>query len=155
MKKILISFSVLTALLGVFSCQTDESASSESTTNHAKMYDMRIYYDFGGTDYGCSGSGGNCLDDVEIECYISEDLIEDVPIYVPVELPKPPISFKDHVRANRDIFVQYFKPELIDGILNDEVRIAKRGSCEAGKIYVIFGDNDSKIISVQPFAIRK
>ncbi|SRR5690606_28364231 len=66
--KIKISVLLLMVATGVYvsSCSADEEKVIENNNLRRFGNELRVYYDRGDDDYGCEGTGGNCLPDVII-----------------------------------------------------------------------------------------
>lgn len=81
MKKVIISFCFLALVpFLVTSCSKQDSFTAENISEiedfsmPQSFGGMRVWYDNGGNDFGCSGSGGTCFDDVVILGLVANDL---------------------------------------------------------------------------------
>ncbi|WP_299435015.1 hypothetical protein [uncultured Aquimarina sp.] len=115
----------------------------------------RVWYDNGnqpgqdGVDYGCKGSGGNCLDTVVVTASmaspeIAGDLVDTVG--------------SGNTGAVIDIFKHYGRElsevipaNLIEGVIGGELQVSNKGTFEKNEIvYLNFNDRRGNTKSVIP-----
>lgn len=113
---------------------------------------MRVYYDRGDDDYGCEGTGGNCLPDV---------IITDEPIAI-IRFAQiaykvtqySPAEVRGFFEEERDLVLEFFDEAIVDEVINGDCIVSGRGDIER-TFYFIFKDNISEeILAVYPIITK-
>lgn len=152
MRKLLfLTLSILTLI----SCSKEnERDSLNSPTEERKTANLRIYYDNGGNDYGCSGVGGNCLPDVDVCGNCLDSWIQLLLWLVEHQHYPHSIDPGDPNNPNNvyDDLVYMFGQNNADLILNGTATITTKGSNQNnGTIYVIITNLNEEILAVHPY----
>jgi hypothetical protein len=147
----LIKGALFFALVGtvMIGCEKDESISPVDSNDNdnieaSKTKSLpnnkahgRVYYDNGGNDYGCSGSGGNCLDDVIVEAALGPAM-EDIIIVVNTNnQPAIQEEFSDNA------FVESVVPvDVINGVISNNLVVTLKSNSDYD--YLLFHNIDSQ-----------
>jgi hypothetical protein len=135
MKKLRILLLTVIGITIIFSCnKKEEIISKKNNFNNLQkdMQQLRVYYDNGGEDYGCEGSGGNCLPDIIVRpTSVLNELLNQIQeirnIYQQdVEFANSLIS--DIVADNESTFQDIFPQSVIDEIVSEELQMYIRGT---------------------------
>lgn len=147
MKKMFLSAIVMT---GIFSACTKKdvvptsSASTSTTKPQAMMSSLRVYYDNGGVGpfavYGCSGVGGNCLNDVVIRPRVNQLF----------NLVYSGGNYNGYIRANKEDLALDIPESYLDGVVNNMYTLAIRGEQGQGTQYLKFVDAKGEVAMVLP-----
>jgi hypothetical protein len=145
----LLVIAITTLIIGCKkSSQAPVNSSASTETNVAVETDnsankwvastgLRVYYDNGGTDYGCNSSGGNCLDDVIVTptfvAFI--DVIEN----------GSASQVATFVSNNYSTLDDVIPTDVLDDVLDTDDTVTTHGTLNTfgeGTIYIIFNDID-------------
>lgn len=105
----------------------------------------RVYFDNGGTDYGCKDTGGNCYTDQAATGAVigTINVIENA----------NPIAIKNHFLHSQAI-KSFIPGWLIEGIVNGNLNVSMKGSLTNGvgtKMMIFSNIKDNSIENVLPF----
>ena len=147
MKKLSLIF-----VIGVFfSCSTDNNEANENSNNAANFHlkaqsnNLRVYYDNGGDDYGCSGSGGNCLPDVIItpNLHVMAEGIGNVLSAGSAD------EVQNFFQNNYDGLAQFIDPVYIEGTINGYYNVSSKGDIN-DRFYIRFANQNNEFEAVYP-----
>lgn len=113
--------------LALFGCQKEDlSPASENSGMRSKADQrtaLRVYFDNGGSDYGCKGSGGNCLPDVVVTPHL-RGAVNAVFGVVNSENP----TAISHVFENyKDLLSRHMDREDVEGVIRGRYTVKSRG----------------------------
>ena len=150
----IILFGLAPALLLfiISSCQkenisktTPSSKVSKDLNSVKSEYNTRIWYDNGGTDYGCSLAGGDCLDDVIVTPWFG-NLVTNF---------ASSSNQADYATAKYAGLSLEIDESLLDGVIAGDLSVSMRGSITSTRIgYLIFNfTSGGGIKVVKPFKL--
>jgi hypothetical protein len=142
---------IVLAVVFCISCNDEQENKKESTVTKkiAPRSDLRVFHwpDRQADPY-CSGTGGNCLDDVVIVAERPRVLLTNFYNSVIND------EYLRFINENRVELNQYFEPEVLTMVLNAELRI----QCTwRTKLFFIFVDanNSGNVVRAYPFNINR
>jgi len=96
--------------------------------------DLRVYYDEGGENYGCRGTGGNCLPTV-IVTPARKGAMDDIFS----KLRMASWSGKKNIfSANSQLLQEFLPAGLIDGVISGELDVRIRDSKLNPQLFILF-----------------
>jgi len=150
-----LSGGVLLLIVGLaWSCQkaeTGPSIASKQLVGGSAKGSLRVYYDDGtipgteGVNYGCSGSGGNCLPDVVVTPGLSSDITN---VFTAVYTGNQ-TSIETAFNTYQNSLLNYVSRDDIDGVIHGTY-IARARGASPGMRYLIIYDSSGHIVSVYP-----
>lgn len=148
MKKIYLIF-----MIGaIVSCSTDNNEANENANTTAADFQLkaqsgslRVYYDNGGDDYGCKGSGGNCLPDVIVTPNVHQ-MAESIDNIVSAGSPD---ELNNFFQENYEGLMEFIDPAHIEGTLNGYYSVSCQGNLE-DRFYLRFANPDNEFEAVYP-----
>lgn len=143
---------IFTALcaIALASCQQKEVAPTQeaktSVTRKDKSGGTRIYYDNGGTDYGCGcrDCGGNCLDDVILSAPKPKGFTEALRTMS----AGTPTEIRDAFLEHRSELIQYISARIVDDTINGDLNATLRGLPTDVTCYMLFTNPTTNIIEM-------
>jgi hypothetical protein len=146
-------------LIALVSCEKEQLNSDLSLSmdenlvvNNNKAAKMRIFYDHGGNNYGCTGSGGSCADDVIVKPAPKGEGFESLfdAIYKN-DTDKVISLFQKH----GDYFIEYIDQEIINLVVKGELKASLRGNESDNTKYIIFTSSVyGKVVAVYPLSLK-
>lgn len=127
------------------SCQKEDELINVQTDYQLKCASLRVWHDDGGTDFGCEGCGGSCLDDVIIWASFPNELFGVIN-----SANEQLISA--FFEENQDNLSEHVPPSIIENVINGVYFVTSRGTnlSEEG-VYLLFSDKIGKLKKVVPF----
>ena len=146
MKKLIFAVSSFALLM---SCEKEIEKNNNNservtvTENTLKASNLRLWYDNGGDNYVCAGSGGNCFPDIIVTPHLA----------VPIENFSTNgslgnyTSLHDLISSNMAVYEQIFDRSDLDAVLSGVLKIKTRGNTGDAKKYILFySDNTIKAV---------
>ncbi|TAE18056.1 MAG: hypothetical protein EAZ95_05280 [Bacteroidetes bacterium] len=148
MKKVILTAICAVALA---SCQQQKEVAptqeAKTSVTRKDKSDLRVWYDRGGSDYGCSGTGGNCLDDV----ILSAPKPKGFTATLQTMSAGTPTEIRDAFSDNRSVLIQYISATVVDATINGDLNATLRGLPTDATCYMLFSDaNTNTITTVYP-----
>jgi len=154
---------ILLIALGLMSCG-EESIDSVDTFNEndnlksrflnvQPSSHLRVYYDNGdpdgkwGEDWGCKGTGGNCLETIVIDIPRLSSKGYNITIKTIVSGNQEEI--KKHFSSNKKEILLFLQQNLVEGVIVGELTVTHKGNDSS--FVLIFKDRKENIVAVQPF----
>ena len=109
----------------------------------------RVYYDNGGTDYGCKGTGGNCLDDVVVTPNISARF-KNIIAVLHSDNPK---AITNVLVNHKEFLEQYIDKDILMSAIDGSSSIQVKGTLQDGNVFLIFISAKGEIQAVYPIVI--
>lgn len=160
MKRVILSVSYVAILGLIASCNKEkvEPTVRNSTMNTSindseekgsvmdKASGRRVWFDNGGKDYGCKGSGGNCLPDV----IVTPKLMADIRGIGEVILHGNADEIKNEFNDKKASLQEVLNNEHILGVINGKMNVSVKG-LDTDVIYMLFSiKSDKNTIAVYP-----
>lgn len=146
MKNVILFAATLIGLIAVSSCQKDKAVNNPTNantvsraSNTAQMKPIlvfgpdryRIYYDHGGTAFGCVYVGGNCLDDIVIVAPTVRQLMN---------LIVGNGDYSGYIKSNMENLSAYIPGEYLQGVVDAKYTLSVRDDQESEMQYLKFED---------------
>ena len=108
---------MISSLLIFVSCTKEEDFLKNPSVQNSKVNvnlktvgsNLRVWYDNGGDDYGCTGIGGSCLPDVIIT---PEAFAQIIPIFKSIQTDDSK-EISETFLAEKDFLLKFFDENLI------------------------------------------
>lgn len=152
MKKLI---GLVCAALTLAGCQKEQTHPNGTSTigalDETKSASYRVYFDNGaqpgveGQDYGCAGSGGNCLPDVVVTASL-KPAIDNVFTAV---YTNNDATIRSAFSANRTALLNYVDKAHVDGVINGTLRARARGASPNNR-YLIIRRTGGVLVGVYP-----
>lgn len=155
MKKI-ISGNILVALLAILVSACEKESSPILTANNSAIEamsfdksELRVYFDNGPKDYGCAGTGGNCLPDIIVRP--EKQLLSVIQNIENFTISKSTSNALQVIRNNFDLLAKIISTDVLNKVLSEELSLTVKGSLDSkDTIYFVYSKS-GEIISVQPY----
>ncbi|MDD2412863.1 MAG: hypothetical protein PHN55_12825 [Dysgonamonadaceae bacterium] len=155
MKKISI---ILLMIVAFTSCTkenlvntTTRKADLNTNTKAATQPVMRIWYDNGGSDYGCIKGKGNCLPTTDI---VADKIKLINNLFCVVKSANQP-EIIHFFKENRDELSLFFEKETIDNVLNGTFVVKDKDENAQNERFILFVlPSTGEITSVNPFVSK-
>jgi hypothetical protein len=155
MKKVIYS-SLILATIMLTSCEKEEVTRNQSSSEENNIHSeevvnkaagsLRIYYDNGGDDFGCAGSGGNCYPTVTITPSVAVDLGDVIDGVNTGDEDVIRHSFLN----NESLLIKLLGSNTFENVIEGTYFPSTRGDLtEANSIYFVF-EVDNKVVEVKP-----
>ncbi|SEC20815.1 hypothetical protein SAMN04489761_2378 [Tenacibaculum sp. MAR_2009_124] len=139
------------------SCSNEETIAPSDTSGveeNTRALGGRVWFDNGaqpgvdGVDYGCSGSGGNCLDEVVVYGIASPYVLNDLNDTI----GSGNTQGTQHVfEAHAEELSKFIPGKLIDGVINGSLYVKSRGKLNKEQtMYLNFTNRRGKTVSIVP-----
>lgn len=147
MKNVILFAAAFIGLIAVSSCQKDKSVNSPTNantvsraSNTAQMKPIlvfgpdkyRIYYDYGGTAFGCVYVGGNCLDEIVVVVPKVRQLMSAV---------VGGDDYVGYIRTNMEDLSACIPGEYLQGVVNATYTLSVRDDQQSDMQYLKFEDS--------------
>lgn len=144
MKKILFSAFCVFALV---SCEKEEDKKNidQSSRLLNASSSLRVYYDNGGNDYGCKGSGGNCLPDVIVTAPKS---------YYFAPLFESGSNTVELFTKNAEVYKSVIDPKYVDGVIKGSLFVEAKQNDATNTNYLSFSDRDKNSHAVYSLILK-
>lgn len=156
MKNLILLATTSMVLFALSSCQKDKAVVPSNPTavnraaNTTKTRPVtvigagqhRIFYDHGGTAFGCAYIGGNCLDDIVI---IAPKVSQLMSLIVGEG------DYAGFISRNMEDLSADIPGDYLQGVVDQEYTLSIKSNDETKMDYMIFQDDDKEIVLVIPF----
>jgi len=154
MKNLFLYFIASLILIG---CSKESRLEQFSTHEKSvKTTQLRVFYDNGGDDYGCTGLGGNCLPDVNVCGNCLDSWIQLILWFVEHQHYPHSIDPQDpnHPSNVYDDLLFLFGKSTAEKLLNGTVSISTKGpNSTDNTLYVIIQNLSGETLAVHPYVL--
>jgi len=156
-------FAISVIAFGLMSCEgegTDSVGTFNENDNLKSKFSnvqpsshLREYYDNGdpdgkwGEDWGCKGTGGNCLETIVIDLPLLSPKAYNITIKTIVSGNQEEI--KKHFSSNKKELLHFLQQNLVEGVIAGELTVTHKWNDSS--FVLIFKDRKENIVAVQPF----
>lgn len=156
MKKTIL-FSLI-ATTGLVSCKKEvltptssqsqiQSQTPTSSSARGAFY-FRVFYDNGGQDYGCRGSGGNCADDIVVSAHIKGAING---VFGSLHSGND-IAIQTVFENYKNVLINHMDEGDVDGVIRGNLKAKARGTNPTENRYIILTDASTDMeVAVYPF----
>lgn len=127
--------------IALASCQKEQitpnkilSNRNETLSTKKLVGNLRIYYDNGGSDYGCKGSGGNCLPDV----VITSEIMANFNDIFDVLHSNNATAIRSVFNNQKEFLEEYIDTNILQLAINGEYNVKAKGDNPDQTRYIIF-----------------
>jgi len=128
------------------STSTSNSLNEKNKDIAMKTSTLRVWYDYGGSNYGCRGTDGNCRDDVNVSP-TKHTKINNLAYNAN---NGDPIDVITELSNDYSFYATIFDNDMLDGVINGSLSLTAKGNLSSSTMIFFHFIDVSTLTSVQP-----
>jgi PBP1b-binding outer membrane lipoprotein LpoB len=154
--------SLMAIAMVMVSCDK-EDAKDVFTDNHentvlqeppiTQFPDLRVFFDYGGDNFGCEGIHGNCLPDVSMGDIGYQQVIDKV---VDIAANQRYTDISRYFQNNRDLISRIIDKDIVDLTIAENLFVTVKQNKMSNIDYLFFNvSNEDRVMIIYPFKRSK